>query len=304
MVYEHRKTQSVYHTAMRHTSRYGQGQITERQLESFKDWLMRYGRGEDSANQYANNVRRCFEKKDPLRQLSNKDLSPKYLRLIRTALKAWGDYTNNDELIHDIAMVRLPPAIRRREGVPLSREEWIALKEEIHTARYLMPSMRATLGMLVCRGFRRSDVLRMTKKEVESALRTGRLEYEGKGRKRLRFTVSSYWKGYLEEFVKYPEWDRVEDIVCPKAHPSTRRASAGKAIERALKKVGERVGLEAVDMYPHLLRKTYATLYYRKCKDPSMLQAHMQWATIDVAMGYVIASSVEELDAVADSLFE
>lgn len=279
-------------------------QVEHEEIEDFKDWLIRYGRGKETADQYARNVKRAYQRKDPVRRLVDSELSPKYLRLIRASLRAWAEYKGDRALEAELKKVRLPPALSRRESQPLSELEWKDLRREINNAYYLRDPMKANLGMLVCRGFRRSDVLRMKKKEVTDALRKGVLEYEGKGRKRLRFTVTDAWSEYLEIFTSYDKWSRVEDLICPTARADTRRDSAGKAVARALKKCGSRVGLEAQDVYPHLLRHTYATLYYQRCKDPAKLQAHMQWSDISTAMGYVSAGGVEELDGIAESLFE
>jgi integrase len=278
-------------------------QITEEDLSDFHTWLRKYGRSEGTAEQYVYCVRRAYASGGPMEELVNTEHSPKYLQLIKAALKAWAEFCQDDEMLADIQRVKLPPALRRKESSPLSTEEWQNLRQEIEEASYLKEPMRGELGLLVCRGFRRGDVLRLKRKEVTDALRTGKLDYEGKGRKRLVFTVAPSWRGYLEIFADRDGWDRVEDLICPRSKPKTRRSSAGKAVSRALEKCGSRIGLAPEDVHPHLLRHTYATLYYQKCLDPRKLQAHMQWSNISTAMGYVGAGQVEELDAIADSLF-
>jgi integrase len=277
-------------------------EITAEDLDNYQLWLRKYGRSKDTAEQYAANVRRAYEAGGPLERLVDNDLSPKYLRLIMAALKGWAKFCKDDELTEELSEVRLPPALRRKESVPLTMEEWKNLRKEIETAAYLKDPMRGELGLLVCRGFRRGDVLRLRRTEVTTALRKGTLNYKGKGSKRLNFTVAPFWRDYLEIFADYTDWDRVEDLICPRA--KNRTEASGKAIARALNKCGARVGLDVDDVHPHLLRKTYATRYYEACKDPAKLQAHMQWSDISTAMGYVNAGSVEELDAIADSMFE
>lgn len=279
--------------------------IPQEELDSFKTWLVRYGRAPDTAAQYARNVRRAFEEEDPLDKLTDRDLSPKYLHLIKASLKAYSEFSGDSDLLLEVQKVRLPASRRRRGGVALSRDEWIALREEIDEWDRLKEPMRAELGMLVCRGFRSGDVLRLKRKEVTRALKKGVLEYEGKGRKRLQFAVSDNWKPYLEIFADHDKWERVEDLISPGAKEGpTRRKAAGKAVARKLEKCGERIGLDPEDLHPHLLRKTYATLYYDKCRDPEMLRQHMQWASVEVAMGYVKERSQKELNAIADELFD
>jgi integrase len=278
-------------------------EITDEDLSAYQQWLRKYGRSRDTAAQYAMNVRRAYDAGGPLERLVDTDLSPKYLRLIQASLKAWAEFCKDDSLAAEIKLIKLPPAIRRKESTPLTKEEWQSIRLEIEEASYLKEPMRAELGMLVCRGFRCGDVLRLKRKEVTDALRKGVLDYEGKGRKRLKFTVAPYWRQYLEIFEGYKGWDRVEDLISPRSKPSSRRSSAGKAVSRALEKCGAHVGLDPEDVHPHLLRHTYATLYYQKCLDATMLQAHMQWSDVSTALGYVSAGDVEKLDAVADSLF-
>jgi integrase len=277
--------------------------VTEEDLDDYRAWLMKYGRNKDTADQYAVNVRRAYEAGGPMERLVDTDLSPKYLQLIKAALKGWAEFCKDGELTADLKKMKLPPALRRKESVPLTQEEWKNLRAEVEEASYLKDPMRAELGLLVCRGFRQGDVLRLKRKEVTSALRKGVLDYEGKGRKRLVFTVAPYWRHYLEIFVSYKDWNRVEDLISPRSKPTNRRASAGKSVSRALERCGARVGLDPEDVHPHLLRKTYATLYFAKCLDPVKLQKHMQWSDVSTALGYVGAGKVEELDAIADSLF-
>jgi integrase len=75
-------------------------------------------------------------------------------------------------------------------------------------------------------------------------------------------------------------------------------------ITRSLEKCALNIGLDVDDVHPHLLRHTYATRYYEACQDPKKLQDHMSWANIATAMNYVGQSSREELDAIADAMFD
>ncbi len=279
-------------------------QISSEQLDDYQLWLKKFGRSGDTAEQYAKHVRRAYAAGGPFVQLTESDLAPKTLQLTKAALKAWAEFIKDMGLFSELGRVRLPPALRQTEDVPLTREEWNSLRVEVDDASYLKEPVRAELGMLVCRGFRCGDVLRLKRKEVTTALRKGVLNYRGKGSKRLNFTVADSWRGYLEILADHKEWDRVEDLICPSSKPKCRTKSAGQLIARALDKCGARVGLDLDNLHPHLLRHTYATFYYDKCKDPAKLQHHFQWSDIQTAMGYVAAASAEELDAIAESLFD
>lgn len=275
------------------------------ELESFRSWLMKYGRSESTADQYAAHIRRAFELDDPMMRFSNRDLSPKYLRLTKAALKAWATFSEDASLLKEVDQLRLPPALRQKEDVPLTSDEWKGLRLEVDSAEYLCDPVRAALGLLVCRGFRCGDVLRLKRSEVVTGLRKGTLNFKGKGSKRLNFTITDSWRVYLEVFLDDKDWERVEDLVSPKSPKGkTRGKSAAQVLSRALDKCCSKAGISPEDMHPHLLRHTYATLFYDKCKNPAKLQVHMGWGDIKIAMGYVNAGNQEELDAVAESLFD
>jgi len=274
-------------------------------LEEFHGHLLRSGLGKSTADTYVANVRRAFDEyEDPVEKLVDRRLSPNYLHTIRASLRAWADFSDDAGLTADLSKksIRLPPALRQKEKPPLTKQQWIDLREEIEDSDRLADPVRGELGMLVNRGFRCGDVLRLKKTEVQNALSSGVLDYEGKGRKRLTFTVAKHWRPYLAIFADYDDWERVEDLVAPYSHPDTRRASGGKAIARELEGCGNSIGIS--DLNPHLLRHTYATQYYRICKDPEKLRAHMQWASIETAMRYVREDNREELDSIAESMFQ
>jgi integrase len=72
-------------------------------------------------------------------------------------------------------------------------------------------------------------------------------------------------------------------------------------VERALSTVAARLGIE--DLYPHRLRRTYATEYLRALgpdsEAPIKLQQHMQWASMTTAFMYVDHPRGAALDEVA-----
>jgi integrase len=251
-------------------------------------------------------VRRAVKAGGFFEQLTNTDIdrAPKYLRLIKASVKSWCQYQGDSDLLLEISQIKLPPAIRKQESTPLTKGEWKMLLDEITSADYLEEPMRADLGMMACRGFRCGDVLRLQRTEAVKGMKTGILDYKGKGSKRLKWSVVKPWKDYLELLLDYKDWDQVQDLICPAAAEETRKSSAAKAVTRALEIVTEEAGLDPMDMHPHLLRHTYATFYYEACLDPSKLQAHMGWGSIETAMLYVRAGEREELDEIANSLFD
>jgi len=278
--------------------------VTDKSIDGFRQWLRRRGRGDGTVKSYLYQVRRCVEFEDPVERLLDTSKSPKYVHTIAAALRAWAKYTKDKELELELSEIRLPAAKRVKERSVLTKEEWKKLRSEIDEADYITDPVRAGLGIMANRGFRRGDVLRLRKPEIASALKTGTLVYEAKGRKRLSFPLNDHWGSYLELVMKTPKrvkWERVYDLVSPASKVGSRMDTAGSTLSRALTYCGEAVGID--EIHPHLLRKTYATYFYEACKDPVKLKDHMQWSNIETAMLYVAASNRGELEAVAESIF-
>jgi len=202
--------------------------------------------------------------------------------------------------------MRLPSPRRKTAKVPLAREDLFRLVDEIDSADYLSEAMRSQLGMMAARGFRCGDVLRLSRKQVRNGLQSGTLNYQAKGRRQLEFRVLPTFRPYLQALYEYPSWGRVEDLISPRARQATRRQAAGRAAARALEDCGLEVGIEG--LYPHRLRRTYATEYLAALgPDPFAavkLQQHMQWANLSTAMGYVDHERGAQLDDVAEEMWK
>lgn len=283
--------QSAYHVAMRYDKK------------GFTEHLRRYGRSPGTIRTYQRVINGLQKCRDPFERLNDDSLSPKYRALNRAVLSAYCKFKGNDELLRELSLVKLPPPRRLQNKQPLTDDQWKALRHEIHRASYLDPPVRAEIIMLVNRGFRCGDVLRLRATEVKQALRSNVLNYQAKGGRRLEFSVTRHWKPALACFDEYFEefeddsqvWELISDGSQESAH---------KQIAKGLVECGERVGVKPDDMHPHLLRKTYATRFYNLCKDPLKLRDHMQWASIETAMLYVAGADRAELDDLAEGMFE
>jgi integrase len=277
---------------------------SEENLEAFHEHLLKYGRVRGTADLYVHDIDKAYREGGPVARLGNSDLAPKTRRHILAACRAWAKWKGDAELLLELERMKLPSPARRTAKIPMSEKDWFRLLDEIDDAEYLDEPMRSVLGCMAARGFRCGDVLRLKRGEVRDALDTGTLAYEAKGGRRLEFGVLKTYRRYLEALVAYPKWKRVEDLISPRAHPHTRRRAASRQAERHLDVVAESAALEGV--YPHRLRRTYATHYLRQLKgDPealAKLQAHMQWSNIQTAFGYVDWQERETLDKVAEKM--
>jgi len=273
--------------------------ITQRKLTEFQSWMVARGRTEGTAALYAKNVATC--QRDP-KGLTNRlvasELAPNTMRANIAALRAWAIFTKDGELTALLADMRLPPARRVKPKIPLELEALKRLIQHLRTSP-MHDAKRQVLLMMALRGFRSGDVLRIRRPDVLGALATGRLVYEGKGRKRIDIAAAPV-RGQLEALAAYPRWSRVSDLVSNSKNPR----SVSRLMLKAARSAGKAVGVPT--LYPHQLRRTFATRYLAELAgDPNALvklQRYMGWESIGTAAGYVDAVSQDELDAIGAGL--
>lgn len=281
--------------------------VSESQLHSFEQSLLTYGRSAGTASMYVRNVRLAYEGGGPLRRLKA-NLAPKTKRHILAACRAYARFTSDDALLVELGRMKLPPAVRQAVKVPLERDEWFALIDAIREHAGIGEPMRAVLGMMAMRGFRCGDVVRMRRVEIEQGLSTGTLSFLAKGDRQLEFSVIETYRQQLEVLKGSDrEWTHVEDLLVTRRSPAERRhRSALRAVQRALSSVAASAGIGGV--YPHRLRRTYATEYLRSMTgDPEAvvkLMQHMGWSNIATAMEYVNHQRGAELNAPTHRMFD
>jgi len=259
-----------------------------------------------TAEMYAHDARSAAECgfKERLR---DEALAPKTRHRILAAGRQWAKFREDAELAAGLSSFRLPPARRKKAKVPCERDQLFMIIDELAKADYLTEQMRAVIGMLACRGFRVSDVLRIERGELIQAKESRMLVYLAKGRRRLEFGLIKTWAQHAITLADMPgDWGRVEDLICPRAKPVTRRKAAVRAVQRSLNKLARRC--EIPNVYPHRLRRTYAVEYLKHQKnDPEALlklTQHMQWADESTALQYVNHVRGRELDEAAEKIFE
>ncbi len=273
----------------------------EERLRAFSDWLLRRGRGAGTAALYVTNVRSCLADPDGItHRLVAGDLAPNSARNNRAALAAWAQHTKDADLAAALADMRLPPARRVRTKPPLDRATWARIMKHIDTCEGESVAMRQVLGIMARRGFRSGDVLRMKKTEIQRALATGKLPYEGKGRKRLEVDATPI-RRQLEILAGISGgWKVVRDLIAKSTNPKV----ASVKVWRAAKRTAEAVAV--ADMNPHRFRHTVATRFLEALAgDPNAiikLQKYMFWENMQTAARYVDAVSQAELDQIGNRL--
>lgn len=266
--------------------------ITNEKIDAFCQWLRRHGRSDGTIALYKSNLRRCSEHKHGLTgRLLDKSLAPKTRRTNLAALQAWAKYTKDHELRDELGEIRLPPATRVKAKVPLDPEAWKTFVQAVQKHKRLSDVVRCCILIMAFRGLRVSDVLRIKRKDAQKALSNGRLIYTGKGDKQIEIAVLPI-REPIEQLIDEGEWDAVADLFPCKF------ANAAQRVRRAVKRVGNKLKIE--DVHPHRLRRSYATAFLKRHHgDPQALiklTTHMQWASINVAAGYVDSVDRDDLD--------
>lgn len=283
--------------------------LDKQELDDFGRWLADFGLSEGTIRLYRYDVESAFARGGPVKRLKDRNLAPKTLRHILAACRRWARFRRDQDMLDAVERIRLPAPRRQTAKVPITRDQLFEVVAEINRCEYLEDPMKASLGLMAIRGFRCGDVTRLKRREIDLALENGILAYEAKGRRRLEFKVLDTYRYYLEVLAieaEHVKWTRVEDLLAPTAASATRRQAANRAAARALRRIGLEVGIEG--LYPHQLRRTYATEYLAALgPDPFAaikLQQHMQWASLATAMGYVDHDRGQELDDVAEKMWE
>ena len=280
-------------------------EITDRNLDKFRLWLMERGRVEGTADTYISNLRSCAGSPRGLtHRLVAGELSPNALRTNLAALRAWALFTDDPALSKRLGDTRLPPARRIHTKLPLGAALLRKLIRHLQTCAALRDAstgdaMRQVLLIMAMRGFRSGDVLRLRRTEVARALSTGKLAYEGKGRKRIEFSAEPI-RPQLEALIQVKNWERVRDLIARSADPKV----ASVKVWRTAKRLAKQVGID--DMNPHRFRHTFATLYLERLNgDPNAiikLQKFMGWESMGTAARYVDGVSQEQLDEIGAGL--
>lgn len=259
-------------------------------LNSFRSWLHSRGLSDGTARLYTAHLRVALALPLPESRLLDDHLAPKTKAAARAALRSWALYRRDTEMIERLRDMKLPKPVRKTPKRPLERDDWLSLLDQIQVSSFLDDGSRAALGLLATRGLRVGDALRMQRKEVLEALRVGILSFVIKGNRRVEYHVTEAFRPFLELLATHKNWERVEDLVSPRAKKDRRRAAVIR-LERLLRKVAEEVGVEPQDVHPHRLRRTYAVEYLKQMVgDPEALvnlQQHMQWESIETAAQYV-----------------
>jgi integrase len=277
-------------------------EISTKNLERFKTWMLGRGRGEDTVRIYQSHLRRSAADPKGLTHRLVGRLAPKTKRTNLAALAAWAKFSKDDELRDQLEEIRLPPARRVTAKFPLAVESWKKFVNHLREAKLPMRdyALRHVMVIVAIRGLRCSDALRIRKREINAALASGKLSFEAKGSKRTEFAAAPMLIE-LRALSEIPgSWDYLHELV------STKPRSAATRVWRRMKSEAAQVGIDGV--YPHQLRRTYATNFLEQLKgDPRAiikLQKHMNWESMATAASYADTVDEGELDLVGGKMLD
>lgn len=278
-------------------------EINKANLEKFTTWLTTRGRGSNTAEVYCSHLRQAATSQGGLTsRLIGGDLAPNTRRTALAALQQWARFSKNADLAESLGELRLPPARRVTSKQPLQFKDWTRLIAHLRSCSVGCEAVRHTAIIMAIRGLRVADVTRIRRSDVGAALKSGRLNYEGKGRKRhdiaaepLRAELQALYDLTLP---RGKAWTQVGDLISPTQKAATRR------VWRAVQRLAAQVEIEG--MYPHKFRHTFAVHFLAELQgDPNALvklQKFMGWASLQTAARYVEEISAEELDTVGAGL--
>lgn len=276
--------------------------ISPANLEKFRTWLRERGRSDGTAETYVTNIRSCSA--DPrgiTHRLIAGDLAPNTARTNMASLRSWAVFSGDDVLRRRLGDIRLPPARRERTKQPLGAADWRGVVRHLRTCPIAPEAMRHVLLIIAIRGLRVGDVLRIRRTEVVRALATGKLPYEGKGRKRIEISAEPI-REQLEALAQMKNWEHVRDLLGASILPRSLERKVWRAAVRTAKAAG------VPEMNPHRYRHTFATNFLSELKgDPNAivkLQKYMAWESVATAARYVDSISMDELDKIGASLVE
>lgn len=287
--------------------------VTPDNLVRFRESLVERGMSAGTVDLYALLVRTCARHpKGLLGRLVDADLAPKSLHANRAAIMAWARFAEDDELERKLKRMRLPPSVRVNPKTEFATGLWRDLAAGVRADRTLPPAMRATLLLITVRGLRCSDALRVRRAEVATALRTGRLGFEGKGRRRQDYDVRPIREALELLHAQKGDWVLVEDLLVSRrcrASGAARRKMAAQAVRRSLLKIALKIAPDDArggSVYPHRFRRTQATEFLRRMKgDPQALpklMTYMGWSSMATALQYVDAVDKDQLDNVGNDM--
>ncbi|BCU68401.1 recombinase XerD [Sulfolobales archaeon HS-7] len=239
-------------------ARYELGESSEgiEPVTGFINALRMAGAGEGTIRLYGKSIQLflSYVKKDPwsvtpndvnswIQHLYSKGESPATIKVYIISVRRFLKWLNKD--------IKTPiPRIRRKESVSLKGEEIERLKRACKTL-----SEKVLINLLLDTGIRSSELLSITKKDVEIENKLIRLKRTKSGEPRVVFFTTET-QDILRAYMSELKGDKLFDLTY-------------FGLYKKIKTIAKRAGL---DVRPHILRHTFATQALRKNMPITILQ--------------------------------
>lgn len=206
--------------------------------------------------------------------LSDKSYNASSVALARSALKYFYDGLLEKNLISKIKT----PKFRRKIPEVLTKDEIKKLLEHSNSLRN-----KLVIEFLYSSGLRVSELANLKVKDLNIEEKTGLLK-EGKGGKDRFFILSEALVTDLKEYLK----NHASEYI----FPGNNGAITSRSIQKMLKRTAKRAGI-AKEVYPHLLRHTFATHLLESGVDIRHIQVLLAHSNLQTTAWYTQVSTKE-----------
>lgn len=300
--------------------------LVESNLPAFRAWLIRRGRGDETARTYLSHLRCTISAPSLTSRILDRTRPAKTRWSNMAALTQWAKFAGDAAMMTDLSEIKLPPPRRSKPKKELDLTHWSALLAvlrddsvehqervwrgkrgqswtsviHVRDRKRIARPLRLLLLIVATRGLRMGDTLRITRSDIAEAIATGKLSFEVKGGGRLEYDAKTIIE-YLKALNQIEGWTVTRDLVLP---PESSDRAVNTKLARALRVAAIRAVV--ADVHPHRLRRTYATHFVRRLNNDAQalvkLMRHMGWTNINTAAQYVDNVNLDELDKLGGDL--
>lgn len=217
-----------------------------------------------------NDIRAYLYNIQKQRGISNRTLDSR-----RTTLSSFFSWSAAEGYLSSNPMVTIKPIkYTRKPRQPMSGVQTENVRESCETIRE-----RAMVEFLYSTGCRVSELVCLNKNDID--LNTCEVTLLGKGNKYRTSYMSIKSMLLLKAYFDSRKDDNEAVFV---TYKSPYRRMSKSAVERSVKKIGERCGMPK--LYPHLFRHTIATNWLAKGKDVTQLKEFLGHESLETTMIY------------------
>lgn len=286
-------------------------------LEDFSTWLVEEeGLTPQTAERYAQYLWQAVIATGgrPLQQMERADITVSTKNAIRAAVRQFGVWQNDGELVADVENKRIRRLLKDRRN---SKPEKVVQPLSDETLHAFMGALNADRGnprrpwawpcisIMVKLGLRaRSDLCSgISKQAVDEAVSGAPLVIIGKRGTR-RVVPSSIVHDELETLAAFPyQWGTVADIVAPASDPKNRSNAAYTRIRKAIHEYAETADIDPRELRTHRLRHTAALrLYEASGHDIMLVAGFLGHASIETTKNYLAKDRTKDIESFLEKM--